>query len=346
MPSSPPRIHPGSNEPSTPFKAADPITLRRYLTEFRPEIPDIASSARRSPNTRSGQRYGHTDIASPTEPWPEFSLDACLARYGGLLRSTTVSVALPDVSPQKGIAKKALASEKSVTDYVTRALSVHLNRALEATAGCELCDRPGDDVGVPADRVALLFPSSEIRLVADIKVSWKWCSAWAAARLKSGRDVEFRQALSQVHCYMNAAGTRWGYILTDREFVAIQRDGRRWGDIKVAAAVAWETDSDWTVPLAAWFLHKLAAEDDGWTAPTLLARPLAAAGGEPDFGAEFAGKVVRQSRKRSQRSAATGGGVQKEQKKRMQIPAGARRSKRLEAIRLAIEMLDDSDTAV
>jgi hypothetical protein len=66
---------------------------------------------------------------------------------------------------------------------------------------------------------------------------------------------------------MNVHGTRYRYILTDQEFVAIQRRGKKFGDIMVSNPVPWG-GGEMLLALAMWFLHKLATEDTAWHAPT------------------------------------------------------------------------------
>jgi hypothetical protein len=69
---------------------------------------------------------------------------------------------------------------------------------------------------------------------------------------------------------MNVHGTRYGYILTDQEFVAIRRDGKTFGHIMVSKPAPWRGNGggEMSLALAMWFLHKLATEDKAWHAPT------------------------------------------------------------------------------
>ncbi|KAL4982798.1 hypothetical protein BDW68DRAFT_191853 [Aspergillus falconensis] len=72
--------------------------------------------------------------------------------------------------------------------------------------------------------------SSFDRALGDLKVSWK-------------RDSSMRQVLAQVSFYMRQHGARYGYILTNTEFVAVKR---------------------LEVLLALWYIGMLAAGNANW----------------------------------------------------------------------------------
>ncbi|KAA8912160.1 hypothetical protein FN846DRAFT_903778 [Sphaerosporella brunnea] len=245
--------------------ASSPIALKTFLTDFAATPPPVASTVRPCKNTRNKAEYSHTDIAYPVRAWPEFSLASCIAKFGTELQETRVSQLPVDITPHKqddddddSGDDDELTSELCVGAFTARSLTVHVNRALRA-CGYRMRDRTGPEVeGLKADRVGMKFPAREIRVVGDIKVSWKWRSEWRNAPPGTTRDIEYRQVLSQVHAYMNKTACRWGYVLTDHEFLAVER-GDKWGDIRVADAVAWDSDGPWNVAFAAWFLHALAA---------------------------------------------------------------------------------------
>jgi hypothetical protein len=145
----------------------------------------------------------------------------------------------------------------------------------------QLRDESGQTVGEMADRIGLRFAGdggegdggegdgAELRLAGDIKVSWKWKSDWRLSNTNSNEDEEYRQVLSQVHYYLNTSGLRYGYILTDREFVAVRRKGIRWGDIEVSPSVLWQGGGcgGMNVALGIWLIHMLSQGSD-WEAPT------------------------------------------------------------------------------
>jgi hypothetical protein len=168
----------------------------------------------------------------------------------------------------------ALKCEGNVVEFVGRSITLQLNRAFKSlfksrTLPNKMVDRHGGSDQSSADRVGILYPAGQLRLVGEIKVSWKWSSTWRTAKPDTVKSTEFRQVLSQVHYYMNVHGTRYGYVLTDREFVAIKRVGEQFGDIMISKAVRWRGGGcgGMSLALASWFLHKLAAEETGWDAP-------------------------------------------------------------------------------
>ncbi|KAA8897054.1 hypothetical protein FN846DRAFT_964419 [Sphaerosporella brunnea] len=258
--------------PATPARVvqyllptATPVSLYAYLASFRPEPPSIGEDATTGANTRNSAQYRFSDIRDPVGVWTDFSLASCRARFGAQLRATPISEQPSLISPQKDIDENVIGSEPSVVTFLVRTLFPHLNRALRV---CEFAerDRAGADHKSQADRVGITFPQRQVRLVGEVKVSWKWRSSWRDLPSRSHRGVEYRQVLSQVHSYMNAAGCRWGYVVTDREFVALQR-GDHFGELHVAEAVPLFGGGRgaWTPALAAWYLYALAqAEGDDW----------------------------------------------------------------------------------
>jgi hypothetical protein len=246
------------------------IALESFLADFTVVPPPVSSTARPGKNTRNDDQYSYDEISYPVQEWPEFSLSSCIAKFGTVLKETRVYEPPVDITPQKGDEDKALVSEDCVTDFTGRSLSVQVNRALRA-CNYRLSDRRGHAVkNQNADRVGVLSPAKEIRLVGDIKVSWKWRASWRSAPKGTADDVEYRQVLSQVYSYMNENDCRWGYVLTDHEFLAVER-GDGWGDLRVAKPVAWGESEPWTVAYAAWFLHALAAGDE-WKMPRTTKR--------------------------------------------------------------------------
>ena len=70
--------------------------------------------------------------------------------------------------------------------------------------------------------------------------------------------------IGQVFYYMNSTRSRYGYVLTDTEFVAIRRISNEFGAIEVAQSVYWNTtgsEEDMTLAFALWSLHMVAKLD-------------------------------------------------------------------------------------
>ncbi|KAA8906954.1 hypothetical protein FN846DRAFT_947750 [Sphaerosporella brunnea] len=263
---------PAAAPPATPARVrhllpnATPVSLYAYLSSFWPEPPSVGDDATAGHNTRHETEYGYKDIREPVGAWTEFSLASCRARFGTQLDGTSISEQPSLITPQKDDEEKDIACETDVVIFLARTLFAHLNRALKAS-GFALRDRCGGRYKSQVDRVGITIPGRQVRLAGEVKVSWKWRSSWRE-RGTEGELVEYRQVLSQVHSYMNAAGCRWGYVLTDREFVALQR-GEEFGELHVAEAVPlMGGEGDWTPALAAWYLYVLAqADGDEWCLP-------------------------------------------------------------------------------
>lgn len=121
--------------------------------------------------------------------------------------------------------------------------------------------------GSKADRIAATSDGI-VRLVGDLKPSWNFQSSWRDAEMGSKKEEVYRQALSQVLFYIKQRGVRYGYVLTDREFAAVKRVGREYGDIEVAKGVAWvHGEGELSVALGLFGLHMLAARNDEWELP-------------------------------------------------------------------------------
>ena len=104
------------------------------------------------------------------------------------------------------------------------------------------------------------------RAPGDIKPSWKWSSS---LRFQANTVHEFKQVLSQVNFYMKQHHARYGYILTDRELVAIRRRDRA-GNLDLSLRIPWSKQGTaqqpaLTVLLALWYLGMLAATNGGLT---------------------------------------------------------------------------------
>jgi hypothetical protein len=104
------------------------------------------------------------------------------------------------------------------------------------------------------------------RAPGDVKPSWKWRTEMRANQIVSQRN-EYRQALSQVNFYMNQHDSRYGFLITDRELVAIRKLDRN-GNLELAQPIPWTTGGTaaqprLTVMLALWYIGMLASHDQG-----------------------------------------------------------------------------------
>jgi len=105
------------------------------------------------------------------------------------------------------------------------------------------------------------------RAPGDIKPSYMWSRDQGNSPSASAR-TEFKQVLSQVNFYMKQHHTRYSFILTDREFVAVRRLDRD-GNLELSDSIPWNatgTDASpcLTVLLGLWYLGMLAAHGQDW----------------------------------------------------------------------------------
>lgn len=106
------------------------------------------------------------------------------------------------------------------------------------------------------------------RAPGDIKPSYKWSLDQRNSPNPSIR-MEFKQALSQVNFYMKQHHARYGFIITDRELVAIRRLDMN-GNLDLSASIPWTSkgtaqNPQLTVSLGLWYLGMLAANDQEWS---------------------------------------------------------------------------------
>ncbi|KGM91616.1 uncharacterized protein PADG_12300 [Paracoccidioides brasiliensis Pb18] len=89
---------------------------------------------------------------------------------------------------------------------------------------------------------------------------------WEGAKIVSQRN-EYHQALSQVNFYMNQHNSRYGFLVTNQELVAIRKLDEN-GNLELAQPILWTTGGTATQPrltvmLALWYIGMLASHDQG-----------------------------------------------------------------------------------
>ncbi|KAK3191484.1 hypothetical protein K4F52_002299 [Lecanicillium sp. MT-2017a] len=108
------------------------------------------------------------------------------------------------------------------------------------------------------------------RLPGDIKPSWKWRSAYRTYTYDARLERDFRKVIAQINFYMEQHNTRYGFILTDLELVAVKRIGK--GHVAISKSIPWtageamagETAEGMTVLLGLWYLGMLASQENGY----------------------------------------------------------------------------------
>jgi hypothetical protein len=256
-----------------------PVPLANFLLCYHLDAPEIHPSVARHQNTRS-HNFAYIDVGTVSS-FPAFHLNTYLAHDGDFLASIQVDSTNAYISPQRGRGK-TIRCEQQIVDLATRSIFTQVNRALAAASRGDrqvlMVDQTGKSVpqGSDADRIGTNYTTNDgeprIQLVGDVKPSWNWKADWRHAPADTPEHVEYRQVLSQVHFYMNEKGTRYGYILTDSEFVALERDAQVYGNLMVSDVVTWDRRGcgGMTLAMALFAIHRMATSN--WTAP-ILDRP-------------------------------------------------------------------------
>ncbi|PGH29203.1 hypothetical protein GX50_08038 [[Emmonsia] crescens] len=257
-------------------------SLMAYLQNAPPAIPTILHP-NSGPNTTSTS-YGASDICHVGE-WINFNLATVCQRYQAHLMATMLP---PDPFPASP--PQPINSENPLRHRISDMLTPRIRRALRAGFDQLQAANQLDgltplsfDVGEAALTpngftpdlayfVAASFGSGPNRAPGDVKLSWKWSTAMATGTVYD--QNEFYQVLSQVNYYMKQHESRYGFVLTDNELVAIRRlDGN--GSLELSTPISWENygtaaQPRLTVMLALWYLGMLAAQDlgqDRWRLP-------------------------------------------------------------------------------
>lgn len=260
---------------------ANPISLMAYLQNAPPAIPTLPPP-NPGPNTTSTS-YRASDIHS-VGVWINFTLATVRQRYQAHLMTTMLPPDPFPVSPPQPSSENPLRHRISdmLTTRIRRALRTGFNQlqAVNQLNGLtplsfdvgEAASTPGGFTPDLAYCVAASFGSGPNRAPGDVKPSWKWSMAMATGTAHDRN--EFRQVLSQVNHYMKQHGSRYGFVLTDIELVAIRRlDGN--GSLELSTPISWDSlgtaaQPRLTVMLALWYLGMLAAQDlgqDRWRLP-------------------------------------------------------------------------------
>jgi hypothetical protein len=107
------------------------------------------------------------------------------------------------------------------------------------------------------------------RCPGEIKLSMKWGTDMAKAD-PSIQNPSYLPALSQIHHYMNVHSAKTGYIITDRELVALKRVGHAWGEMEMSDPILLYPvqKGGINVKIALWFLlSRYGCDEAGWKHP-------------------------------------------------------------------------------
>ena len=199
-------------------------------------------------NTRvkntSSRHFGSNDINNEVSLWDN-SVGAMVVKYRKGLDQVFRGLPPPVIS-----IPDVLRLESDVVTILDRTVIPTVRRMI---ASNNLNIRKGDFFGNDADIVVFNKTTNKLILVGDVKVGWKFQSEW---RTESKRHYqqEYRQVVSQIHHYMRKESLRYGFIITNREFLMFRR-GTKFGVMEQGEPVAWDGEG---VVLGMWGLIQMA----------------------------------------------------------------------------------------
>jgi len=264
---------------------AHEIRLIQYLQHGFDFIPVIDQN--QSKHNTTNRKYNGRDITSTTL-WESFNLERIRQDYGQVLTNCHIPAELTMPTPERPVSCE-VAIRARIDCYMTNRLVRSLRYGFRYIS----TNRPRNipihmttlnyDVGNMTRIIKRFVPDTAFfdptlpaherpnRAPGDIKPSYKWASHMVNHRRRIVR-FEFRQALSQVNYYMKQHRTRYGYILTNRELVAIRRLDNN-GRLELSKPILWTAGGTATRPvmtvlLGLWYLAMLAAHDQNWRLPS------------------------------------------------------------------------------
>ncbi|KAE8151286.1 hypothetical protein BDV25DRAFT_128890 [Aspergillus avenaceus] len=242
---------------------ATQVSLMTYLQHGPPALPIIEQG--QSPQNTRNDRYGAGDINN----------------YGAVLAAARIADEPFQPSPPRPInSETAVRSriDSYLTDRIIRALRCGFSH-MQSTQQLGNFTIVHYDVGTMAATIENHTPDFAFfdnnlepkirpnRGPGDAKPSYKWSLDMRNNHNPSIR-LEFKQVLSQVNFYMMQHHARYGFIITDRELVAVRRLDRN-GNLELSASISWTmkgtaSQPRLTVLLAIWYLGMLTANNQGW----------------------------------------------------------------------------------
>ncbi|KAA8641648.1 uncharacterized protein ATNIH1004_011784 [Aspergillus tanneri] len=255
------------------------VTLLAYLQHGPPTLPVIDQG--QSKDNTTNLKYSADDITYVGH-WATFNLNTILQQHQGMLRNSRIeNEPMPSSPPQ------AINSEVGLRQRFVFYLNSRVRRSLRngfnyMVTNNLLGNRTVVDFGEGnlAQIIDLFTPDTAYydpllpaptrpnRVPGDLKPSFKWSLDLRNSSSPYERR-QFKQALSQVNYYMKQHKTRFGYMLTDCELVAIRRLDNN-GRLELSNSIPWNTSGTeshprLTVLLALWYLGMLASDNQQWS---------------------------------------------------------------------------------
>lgn len=255
---------------------ANQVTLMAYLQRG---LPAITVNEPTNPGGNTTNSAYEADDIQDVRHWTQFNITSVRQRYQNVLTATTLPLDPFPTSPPHGINSETGVRARiieTVNPRVRRGLRAIFNQ-LHTTGQLDGLTPLSLDIGEAATTpngfkpdiayfvVGLAVGAGSNRAPGDVKPGYKWNTGMATE--PGIREVQFRQALSQVNWYMRQHRTRYGFIITNLELVAIRRLDDH-GNLELSAPIPWENQGTvqqprLTVLMALWYLGMLAAQDQG-----------------------------------------------------------------------------------
>ncbi|KAJ5974650.1 hypothetical protein N7481_011860 [Penicillium waksmanii] len=227
---------------------ANTVTLLEYLQQGLVRHPSFDTSP--GSNTQA-TNYNSTHIRR-VDTWQEFNIDTITSEFAAILNGARIPNEMPPHTPPRHVNSEDAVRARAhsyLTNRVVRALRSGFN-FIASTGQLRNFERLAYDVGSLAC-TEYGFPdfavydttdaNSKTRrnfVPGDVKVSWKWSAAWRRSN-ETREKKEYKQVLSQLNFYAKRNKTRYSFVLTNREFVAIERLDV-YGHLKVSDAIPWD----------------------------------------------------------------------------------------------------------
>ncbi|RAL13346.1 uncharacterized protein BO97DRAFT_342636 [Aspergillus homomorphus CBS 101889] len=264
---------------------SDKVTLLEYLQNGPAEAPEVLLDKLSTINTRNSKLlYTHKDIRHIGD-FSEFKINEVIALFGSLLRSTHISDWPFSDNPVEGIITETTITARIIEQFKPRlryGMASGFNE-LKTNKRYEEYRKEYTTVkyseGAMARTIDKFTPDLAFfdptlmprvrsnRLPGEVKPSYKWSSSMKYEEDKFPQ-TEFRQVLAQLNYYMIQHHTRYGFVITNKELVAVRRLDRE-GNLQISESVPWTArgtadEPCMTVLLGLWVLGMLAANDKYW----------------------------------------------------------------------------------
>ncbi|KAJ5191969.1 uncharacterized protein N7498_010954 [Penicillium cinerascens] len=256
------------------------VSLFEYLMHEPPNLliePPIPP-----PSMTESKHYKSNDVKSVSH-WGDFNLTT-IRKYYELLTSTQI----PD-EPMPSAPLRRILKEGELQDYFSRLIPDRVERALgyafdRLQSNSKLGPANFTRVGFGSGTFATFIQGGQPdlayadpnkprrarvnRLPGELKLFFKWNTAMQHSQNDKKRHC-FLQVLSQVNFYMLKNNTRYGYIITNEEMVAIRRLDSD-GNLELSTPIPWRSSANGPHPprltmlLAFWYLGMLAADNNDW----------------------------------------------------------------------------------